>query len=74
MLKVKTMIKPNDIKEFKNKLYETEERYFNLIKEKEEQSELTFMDKNTISIWEDRIGAIEHMMNELNNLEFELFV
>ena len=67
------MINANDIKEFKNKLYETEERYFNLIKEKE-SGEMTFMDKNTISIWEDRIDAIEHMMNELNNLEFELFV
>ena len=67
------MINANDIKEFKNKLYETEERYFKLIKEKE-QGEMTFMDKNTISIWEDRIDAIEHMINELNNLEFELFV
>lgn len=67
------MMNANDIKEFKNKLYETEEKYFDLIKEKE-SGEMTFMDKNTVSIWAGRIDAIEHMINELNNLEFELFV
>ena len=67
------MINANDIKEFKNKLYETEKRYFNLIDEKE-KGEMTFSDKNTITIWEVRIKAIERMMIEIDKLEFELFV
>ncbi len=67
------MIKSAEIKEFMKKLDDTRNEYCKMIDEKE-KGEMTFMDKNTIQIWENRIDAISKMINELDMLEFELFV
>jgi hypothetical protein len=67
------MIKLQEIKEFRNKLTETENVYMKLIEEKENE-DMTVINKNTIKIWEDRVDAIEKMANQLDMLEFELFI
>ncbi len=67
------MIELQEIKEFQNKLMETENAYIKLIEEKE-NNEMTVVDKNTVKIWEDRVDAIEKMAHQLDMLEFELFI
>ena len=67
------MIKSSEIKNFMNKLSETREEYCRMIEEKE-QGEMTFSDKNTVKIWNDRVDHISKMIHELDMLEFDLFV
>lgn len=67
------MINSKEIKKFMKKLEDLRDVYCKMIDEKERE-ELSFADKNTISIWENRINAISKAINELDMLEFELFV
>lgn len=68
------MIKSKDIKDFMEKLVQTRVEYQILINEKESSEEMTFSDKNTVKIWNDRIEHISYIIHELDMLEFDLFV
>ena len=67
------MIKSKEIKDFMRKLSDTRDEYCRMIDEKE-QGDMTYIDKNTVKIWNARVDHISKMIHELDMLEFDLFV